>query len=527
MHKDPVFFIKDGLCMEKQGTKTPQKLIAVNKKDGSTNSVPTWVAFEHQVLRFGATTTEQVPESRDETIRVRRVMILYYLEDGSIAIHATHEGGEGLSGGVLLRRHRIEHLDVQTLSRAGEVLIYGRSYQISSADKFTRDYLTSVNLDASNFLDITGELTRESKLPPKQTDRGSRDIALGGSNHIDKRKTMQFLENDGKVLRFYATSANDEDKRDFVILYFLADDTIEIRESFGLNTGRDELAVWFRRGKVDSQGKPVLNKQDIYEEFDMRSLRIGDRIQLIHAPFLITDADNFTRDFFRTEVGLELGTTVTGTNPVAVVNFRRLKPDFEESTKKQEIRSDQGVLRCACRDESGRKFILSFYLADEHVTLFEPPVKNSGIQGGRFLEKGSYVNSQTGLKIQPDDLVMKNRIGILGRTFVIEECDEFTVKFLNRQKNPQKVYVSEPPTQVPKHVNPISELLRTRPGFDVRLMKELSVLARGANQGTVNLMLQALRNLGHAVERSALTESIKCEPFNFYDLIHSLKRTHI
>lgn len=34
-----------------------------------------------------------------------------------------------------------------------------------------------------------------------------------------------------------------------------------------------------------------------------------------------------------------------------------------------------------------RRFVLQFFLADGSLSIFEPPVRNSGVLGGRFLER--------------------------------------------------------------------------------------------------------------------------------------------
>jgi hypothetical protein len=35
----------------------------------------------------------------------------------------------------------------------------------------------------------------------------------------------------------------------------------------------------------------------------------------------------------------------------------------------------------------GRRFVLSYFLMDDSLLIFEPPVRNSGITGGKFLER--------------------------------------------------------------------------------------------------------------------------------------------
>ena len=75
----------------------------------------------------------------------------------------------------------------------------------------------------------------------------------------------QFLDNDRKVLRFYCIWDNSSemfgDVRELVLHYFLADDTIEIREVIRANSGRDAAPKFLRRSKV-----PKVCDQ-IYEDF--------------------------------------------------------------------------------------------------------------------------------------------------------------------------------------------------------------------------------------------------------------------
>ena len=37
-----------------------------------------------------------------------------------------------------------------------------------------------------------------------------------------------------------------------------------------------------------------------------------------------------------------------------------------------------------CRE---RRFVLSFFMADDSLAIFEPPLKNSGVVGGKYLER--------------------------------------------------------------------------------------------------------------------------------------------
>lgn len=37
--------------------------------------------------------------------------------------------------------------------------------------------------------------------------------------------------------------------------------------------------------------------------------------------------------------------------------------------------------------DKNRRFILSYFLADDTISIYEPPVKNSGILGGKYLKR--------------------------------------------------------------------------------------------------------------------------------------------
>ena len=39
--------------------------------------------------------------------------------------------------------------------------------------------------------------------------------------------------------------------------------------------------------------------------------------------------------------------------------------------------------------DKSRRFIVSFYLSDDTIAVFEPPQRNSGVLGGKYLERGA------------------------------------------------------------------------------------------------------------------------------------------
>ncbi len=47
----------------------------------------------------------------------------------------------------------------------------------------------------------------------------------------------------------------------------------------------------------------------------------------------------------------------------------------------------EAVLDSIKVEDQGRRFIISYRLADDTISIYEPPMRNSGIIGGKFLER--------------------------------------------------------------------------------------------------------------------------------------------
>ena len=96
-------------------------------------------------------------------------------------------------------------------------------------------------------LSTPGDAFAESQIPkPLKKDKELMEFLekkLGGGKVASQK---QFLDFDRQVLRFFVTSEGLQ----FIWHYFLADDTIEIREVHFANDGRDSFSVYLRRQKL-------------------------------------------------------------------------------------------------------------------------------------------------------------------------------------------------------------------------------------------------------------------------------------
>lgn len=106
-----------------------------------------WLAICLQVLRFYGYFKEAVVESAVENHRVRKVVVQYYVTDGTIQVIEPKEDNSGIPQGTFLKRHRVEkaegggYVNATDLVVGSEVELYGRTYYLTDADDFTRDFL--------------------------------------------------------------------------------------------------------------------------------------------------------------------------------------------------------------------------------------------------------------------------------------------------------------------------------------------------------------------------------------------------
>merc|ERR1719502_2045428 len=294
-----------------------------------------------------------------------------------------------------------------------------------------------------------------------------REMMLGGG-HINA-DMQQFLEKDKKVLRFFATMDDlltaQYECRPFTIMYFLADDTVEIREQYPLNCGRDNFPIFFRRGKVKKGDYEVAGPThpvpDAATFVKIEDLFVGCRITLLNREFFIYDADFFTRKYFADQYGQQLEEKIDVRLPEREVP-RPATPEYTgygswddsmssvlhlipKVPKKdfQKLYNNEGkILRFTGKfvnpkpEDVLRRFVFNFYLWDDCMSIHEPPQRNLGIITGKFLEKGVHLNQKTGRLFEPRDFLPGNHIQVLNHEFEILDMDEYTRKLLSDEPIP-------------------------------------------------------------------------------------------
>ncbi|CAF1560646.1 unnamed protein product, partial [Adineta steineri] len=122
-------------------------------------------------------------------------------------------------------------------------------------------------------------------------------------NDFDKLK--QYVEMDRKVLRFYAVwddrSQMFGEKREFVIQYYLVNDTMEIREVHKANDGRDPFPILITRHKIPKDRYDIkgtfshvfleLTDTEVSNYFKPSDLMVGKTVNIYGRNFFLYDCD--------------------------------------------------------------------------------------------------------------------------------------------------------------------------------------------------------------------------------------------
>ena len=78
-------------------------------------------------------------------------------------------------------------------------------------------------------------------------------------------------------------------------------------------------------------------------------------------------------------------------------------------------------------DDKRRKFVVSFYLFDQTMAIYEEQVPNSGFRAGKFLNKMRVKNPATKEFFAPQDFYIGARITVSGRVFELTGASELAL----------------------------------------------------------------------------------------------------
>lgn len=98
-------------------------------------------------------------------------------------------------------------------------------------------------------------------------------------------------------------------------------------------------------------------------------------------------------------------------------------------------------MRSLRSEDDGRRFVITYHLADDTMTIFEPYIPNSGRMSSRFLIKSKVAKQKPQVNGEPDyftidDFYIGCRLRIHGFDFEITGADERVRKYLDHVDHP-------------------------------------------------------------------------------------------
>lgn len=302
-------------------------------------------------------------------------------------------------------------------------------------------------------------------------------------------KTNAFLKYDGKIVRFQCvevqspyppyfpqfyedgtldpsvTVASDNAKK-FALSFFLSDGKVELvvqktKPKFGAHEATasyDEPRLLLKKSKLPKDWRRAKAGQPT-EFYDAPDFHCGSVVDVFGRHFLLVKCDAFTKNFFR-EMGVtqrevplmkeeseplvhEIPQLGDGFLPIGgpedtlgtVYGQPKYRPDIAKRT-----RNSQRTLRCKAimladnEIDASREFMITYYMEDDTVQVFEDCKRNSGITGGNFLKRGKYINllpsdAEEPRHFKPTDIFIGNIVSFNGFEMQIIELDNLSLRF--------------------------------------------------------------------------------------------------
>ncbi|XP_072708456.1 EF-hand domain-containing family member C2 isoform X3 [Ciconia boyciana] len=391
--------------------------------------------------------------------------------------------------------YTIDHFNINI-----EVILYARRYKIIDCDQFTKNFLRKMGVrlyppagrpddpytkERQKILDSMKPLR-----PYERIDTLKQFLEHNG--HV----LRFFCVWDDPESMFH-------DPRELVLHYYLSDDTIDIKEIIPVNSGRDAVPLFLKRDKlpkyaptglyqpgtitsrtvlnvfgklVGNRGRYILDNRKtgaVHQEFYRDSdLKIGAVINVWGRKVMLCDCDEFTKEYYRTKYGIEDFTPVRYKAPPPPKPEKKFPPytgfgseedslcscmgllpkpprkDFKKFMEKDRSGMESNILRFLAKlitdspIDKDRKFIISYFLSDDTISVFEHIQRNTGILGGKFLERGRIKKpGQELFKSEPSEyfkaqnLFVGARVCFHGHNFLLVDADEYTFNYMEKHAN--------------------------------------------------------------------------------------------
>lgn len=392
-----------------------------------------------------------------------------------------------------------QYFTVEDFNIGKELILYGKKFKLCDADEFTKNFLYKLGVRVGDPAEIPAN--PYTKLREDQ----EKDMQpLRPYERLDGGRKWRDL--DRQVLRFDAywddTESMFGDRRELTLHYYLADDTVEVLEKIPNNSGRHKFPTFLARARLpknaplpllrpgEHTARTLLNVfgdggigsryildslktgavyDDFYTDADMT---IGSTINVYGRQIVLTNCDGFSRDYYKRTYGVEKFEPINykaapprpmprpippysgfGGEEDTLSNCMSLIPkaagrDFIKFMEKDRNGLDGHVLRFVAKIDNDspidttRKIIISYYLSDDTISLYEPPIRNNGIIPGDFMERRRLkkLHDWDNMDGTADfytarDLYVGARCVFNKWKFVIIDCDEYVLRYMENNSD--------------------------------------------------------------------------------------------
>ncbi|XP_029786818.1 EF-hand domain-containing family member C2 [Suricata suricatta] len=398
-----------------------------------------------------------------------------------------------------------------------DVVFYGRTFKIYDCDTFTKNFLTKLGVklnppgqcpeDPYEKMRRERIDRREPLRPHQPVDTLKQFLQYNGKVLrffcLWDDSTSQFGERRELILHYFLCDDTIEVKE--VVPYNSGRDTVSLllrrsklpkygppgvhqpgqitnRVALNIYSGPEEKRTndivldRCQLGKVD---------QEFYKDSD---LFIGATINVWGRKVLLCDCDEFTKTYYKTKYGIENFTPIAQKAPPPPRKAppppkieRKIPPYNGFGSEEDSLRTCIGLVptppkrgfkkfmerdRCntlrffaklitnKCVDQD-RRFIISYFLDDDTLSVFEPIQRNSGFIGGMFLKRSrvkkygqEVFKSEPSEYIEAEELYIGAKVNLNGHLFHVLNADDYTLRYM--EENLDKYPMSNIELVLPK-----------------------------------------------------------------------------
>lgn len=394
------------------------------------------------ILTFRGFFNESVPESPIENYRVRRLVLRFFIDDGTTDIFDPDIRNDGIIHGPFLKRTTMPSLSrdnfLEKLRVGGTVDCFGRAIRLYACDEWTKKFFADLGYpQEGDFEPPLDKYSREhpeifedptSKYYAKGSSSITRFIEAASGNNRSKKDTLarslRYQAAEFKFKLFWVDAWDGQEFRHhYQLTYYPVDEETEIIEQKVKGTARPP--IFLKKRRLPRFVLPHDNRmrscddetgdEDYYNEDDFI---VGSHIEVFGRNMVIYDCDDATQAWYLKEKGIDQRSNrvdVSDPPTPAIVHPTPPPPVFggEEDTLnslkylipkqlKREMREPaMGFLRYIARlktadpVDGGRVFLVTYYRDTKEVGVYEPPLRNSGVLGGNFLRRCKAKNPVT------------------------------------------------------------------------------------------------------------------------------------